>query len=256
MSNYHHLFVTIALVALLAGKSLAITCYPGPIAHRSVRKEECMRAISQIVYDADAHQTLNPLSKQVDYTYGECNISIINTSGIPINKAQVKQRFSRILDQCPNTGGFDFDQTYFHVGMRSLDRYKSWDSDFPARLPTCAVADRAAKLSPDDCIKAFSDIPTDAHGRLLDQDNRRTHSVELTSKTCTLAVYTIDFSKLDVTKAQLEDDFLKTLDLCDKKCGVIRIEGGAEGPNGRVYLSFRHVTADKSCTIRFSPLLN
>jgi hypothetical protein len=137
--------------------------------------------------------------------------------------------------------------------------------------------------------RAFSDIPTDAQGRLLDQDNRRTHSVELTSKTCTVSSHqqyylapsmimyrpaqtafqnptNIDF-KLSIysarrihtwflntwcvsacylslqhfmyseendsnylsiflhirTKAQLEDDFRKTLDLCDKKASFIYI---------------------------------
>ncbi|EFP76898.2 hypothetical protein PGT21_005818 [Puccinia graminis f. sp. tritici] len=254
MSAYPKLSMTIALVTLLAGKSLAIECYPGPVPHRPVLREECSKAISQIVYKPD--QTLDPASKQVDYSYGDCNISVVNQFGIRINKAQVEHRFNEIFDKCPhNTGGIDVDQIVFYANKRSIDGYQSWDSDFPARLPVCALADRAPRLTQNDCTKAFSDIPTDSHGRIVDQDGRRTHSVQLTNKTCTLTVYTFDFSKLDVTKAQLEDDFLKTLEHCDRKCGVVRIQGGAEGPNGRVYLSFRHASADKSCTIPFLPFL-
>ncbi|KAA1079033.1 hypothetical protein PGTUg99_005876 [Puccinia graminis f. sp. tritici] len=171
MSAYPKLFMTIALVTQLAGKSLAIECYPGPVPHRPVLREECSKAISQIVYNPD--QTLDPASKQVDYSYGDCN-------------AQVEHRFNEIFDRCPhNTGGIDVDQIVFYANKRSIDGYQSWDSDFPARLPVCALADRAPRLTQNDCTKAFSDIPTDSHGRIVDKDGRRTHSVELTNKTCT-----------------------------------------------------------------------
>ncbi|EFP82004.1 hypothetical protein PGT21_021283 [Puccinia graminis f. sp. tritici] len=256
MVAYYNHFVLSALIAFLAGESLAIECDSRLIPHRPVRKAECMRAISQIVYNSD--NTLDTTSKRVDYTFGECNVSIYNDLGIEITKAQVEHRFNKILDKCRyDAGGNDFhdnDPVFFYIGNRAIGRFQSWDSDFPTRLPTCAVEDNAPALYQDDCIKAFSDIATDTTGRILTDDYKQTDQVEKTYKSCTINVYTYDFSKLDVTKPELEDDFVKTLQYCSNKCGVIRIVGGTHGPNGRVYLSFKHAQSQDSCSIYRSPL--
>jgi ATP/ADP translocase len=43
MGAYPSLFMTITLVTLLAGKSLASESYLGPVLHRPVLKEECSK---------------------------------------------------------------------------------------------------------------------------------------------------------------------------------------------------------------------
>ncbi|KAH9449216.1 hypothetical protein Pst134EB_020047 [Puccinia striiformis f. sp. tritici] len=256
MVAYHTRLSIIAAVTLLAGHSLAIDCDPKIIPHRPVRREECLKAISQIVYNSD--NSLDKTSKRVDYTFGECNVSIYNDLGADITKAQVLHRFNAILDKCRYDAGgntfHDASPIWFYVGNRAIGPLQSWESDFPSRSPTCAAQDDVSPpLSQDDCIKAFSDIATDSHGRTLTEDYQQTDSIEKTYKSCTVNVYTYDYSKLTATKADLEDDFAKTLQYCNNKCGVIRIPGGAEGPNSRVYLSFRHANTD-GCTIPRAPL--
>ncbi|POW21282.1 hypothetical protein PSHT_02579 [Puccinia striiformis] len=238
MVAYHTRLSIIAAVTLLAGHSLAID------------------SISQIVYNSD--NSLDKTSKRVDYTFGECNVSIYNDLGADITKAQVLHRFNAILDKCRYDAGgntfHDASPIWFYVGNRAIGPLQSWESDFPSRSPTCAAQDDVSPpLSQDDCIKAFSDIATDSHGRTLTEDYQQTDSIEKTYKSCTVNVYTYDYSKLTATKADLEDDFAKTLQYCNNKCGVIRIPGGAEGPNSRVYLSFRHANTD-GCTIPRAPL--
>ncbi|KAH9465331.1 hypothetical protein Pst134EA_013220 [Puccinia striiformis f. sp. tritici] len=247
----------IAAVTLLASHSLAIDCAPDFINHRPVRRDECSKAISQIVYNSD--NTLDKTSKRIDYTFGECSISLYNDLGADITKEQVQYQFNTILDQCHNESGgntttsHDASPVSFYIGNRAIDDYLPWESDFPPRVPTCEVRD-PTHLTQSDCMKAFSDIVTDTQGRFLTDEHEQTDSVEKTYKSCTVNIYTYDFSKLNVKKQDVEDDFGKTLHFCNSQCGVIRIRGGAEGPNGRVYLSFRRSNTD-GCMITRKPLL-
>ncbi|KAH9454131.1 hypothetical protein MJO28_007126 [Puccinia striiformis f. sp. tritici] len=224
----------IAAVTLLASHSLAIDCAPDFINHRPVRRDECSKAISQI-------------------------ISLYNDLGADITKEQVQYQFNTILDQCHNESGgntttsHDASPVSFYIGNRAIDDYLPWESDFPPRVPTCEVRD-PTHLTQSDCMKAFSDIVTDTQGRFLTDEHEQTDSVEKTYKSCTVNIYTYDFSKLNVKKQDVEDDFGKTLHFCNSQCGVIRIRGGAEGPNGRVYLSFRRSNTD-GCMITRKPLL-
>ncbi|KAI9622783.1 hypothetical protein H4Q26_015067 [Puccinia striiformis f. sp. tritici PST-130] len=246
----------IAAVTLLASHSLAIDCAPDFINHRPVRRDECSKAISQIVYNSD--NTLDKTSKRTDYTFGESRSTMIWVL-ICDTKEQVQYQFNTILDQCHNESGgntttsHDASPVSFYIGNRAIDDYLPWESDFPPRVPTCEVRD-PTHLTQSDCMKAFSDIVTDTQGRFLTDEHEQTDSVEKTYKSCTVNIYTYDFSKLNVKKQDVEDDFGKTLHFCNSQCGVIRIRGGAEGPNGRVYLSFRRSNTD-GCMITRKPLL-
>ncbi|OAV98146.1 hypothetical protein PTTG_25820 [Puccinia triticina 1-1 BBBD Race 1] len=156
MLAYYIHFAFIALFNHLAAESTSIKCNPDIDPHRPVRKEECLKAISQIVYNPD--NTLDLASKLADYTYGECNISIYNELGSRITKSEVEARFNEILEKCRYDAGgtttHSKDPIWFYTGIRALGGFQSWDSDFPARLPTCAINDDNAKpLTKDDCMK-------------------------------------------------------------------------------------------------------
>ncbi|KAH9458970.1 hypothetical protein MJO28_010324 [Puccinia striiformis f. sp. tritici] len=248
-------FVIFAAITLLARDSLAIECDTGVIPHRPVHKEECSKAISQIVYNAD--DTWNKMSKRADYTYGECNISVHNDLGQNLTKSQIEQGFERVLNYCPNASGGhnyrDNEPVTFYFGNREIGTFQAWEPDYPAGLPTCAINDGGARLSQKHCLKAFSDIPTNSQGQLLGDDNQKTDLIQKSYRSCTVILMTSDYSKLVSVKSELEDNLGKTLDFCHESCGLIRIPGGAEGPNGRAYLSYSH--GKRGCTNGRIPLL-
>ncbi|KAH9454132.1 hypothetical protein Pst134EB_014229 [Puccinia striiformis f. sp. tritici] len=165
----------IAAVTLLASHSLAIDCAPDFINHRPVRRDECSKAISQI-------------------------ISLYNDLGADITKEQVQYQFNTILDQCHNESGgntttsHDASPVSFYIGNRAIDDYLPWESDFPPRVPTCEVRD-PTHLTQSDCMKAFSDIVTDTQGRFLTDEHEQTDSVEKTYKSCTVSP-TINFAAI------------------------------------------------------------
>ncbi|EFP82006.1 hypothetical protein PGT21_021304 [Puccinia graminis f. sp. tritici] len=236
-------FIIIAALTLLARDSLAIECTPENIPHRPVRKGHCWKAISQIVYNSDG--TLDKTSRRVNYNYGECHISFDNDLGEDVTKTQIEQGFHRLFDKCQDyNGGNTYNEdvpTHFYFGNRELGTFQAWEPDYPAGVPSCDILDGGKPITQADCVQALASIPADAHGRLVGDDYQLTDHIEKRYRSCVVNVYTSDFSKLMVIKPDVEDNLGKTMDWCHEKCGVIRIPGGAEGPNGRAYVTLRNV---------------
>ncbi|KAH9446035.1 hypothetical protein Pst134EB_023854 [Puccinia striiformis f. sp. tritici] len=162
------------------------------------------------------------------------------------NRASVTEdSIRKVLDdaakQCPGKGGrFSFPENRsvnLEIRPRAAPGSErlAFDPDFPLEKTYCyqggkeilPITDKGA------CIKALENLPTDANGIIMGDDNKPATSVYKYSKSCTLYIFTTDQSLLQVVKKDVAPKITKMIQECDTKRGNLNLNG-AQGPNGRV----------------------
>ncbi|KAH9441472.1 hypothetical protein MJO29_015859 [Puccinia striiformis f. sp. tritici] len=234
---FSNLLVFVSVISMLARSSFAIDCYPGTHAD----KNECHRAISQIVYKSD--DTLGTDSKHFGYISGNCSIIVLNPEAASTTKKQIEAGFDQILDHCkPQTGGGDLPSNkavFLNIGGRGGKESAPYDSDFPFLKETCGLNTNAPDTKKEDCLKAYNSLHLNPKGQFLDDEEKATDRVTKTYETCTISFYTSDDSDLVATNGDVRPVFEKLLNQCNGKSGVVSMKKGAQGPNGRLFLKVR-----------------
>ncbi|KAH9459858.1 hypothetical protein Pst134EB_008077 [Puccinia striiformis f. sp. tritici] len=205
--------VFVSFICLLARSSFALlSCNSNAI----VDKDDCLRALHQIVYKAD--HTLGTDSKRFSYIYGNCSIAVSNDYGasrglIQEFMNQQYQKRVRIFHQCaPHTGAGTVpaaETLFLSVGNRLTGGDAPYNSNFPAD-------------------GELSSPPNDMSGKILK-----------TNGTCTVYLSTSDGSKIVATDANLLPLFKRTFDVCNGESGVLTMKDGAQGDNGRLIVKVR-----------------
>ncbi|POV98463.1 hypothetical protein PSTT_14416 [Puccinia striiformis] len=144
--------VFVSFICLLARSSFVLlSCDSNAI----VDKDDCLRALHQIVYKVD--NTLDTDSKRFSYIYGNCSIAVSNAYGASATRNEVENAFIRIFDQCaPHTGAGTVPAAknlFLSVGNGLTGGDAPYNSDFLFLKPTCGLNKNAPHTTKEDCLK-------------------------------------------------------------------------------------------------------
>ncbi|POV98460.1 hypothetical protein PSTT_14418 [Puccinia striiformis] len=215
--------VFVSFICLLARSSFALlSCNSNAI----VDKDDCLRALHQIVYKAD--HTLGTDSKRFSYIYGNCSIAVSNDYGasrglIQEFMNQQYQKRVRIFDQCaPHTGAGTVpaaETLFLSVGNRLTGGDAPYNSNFPFLKPTRAQRE---------CTSHHKGGLLELYGELSSPPNDMSGKILKTNGTCTVYLSTSDGSKIVATDANLLPLFKRTFDVCNgevsKPCAPYIVE--------------------------------
>ncbi|KAH9446036.1 hypothetical protein Pst134EA_023004 [Puccinia striiformis f. sp. tritici] len=238
MIAHHCLFI--ALVSSLLTESLAVgfQCWNDPVPN----PKECEGAITNIHFDTTTKPSRLPLTEgKVRTINGGCALIIKNPNRASVTEDSIRKVLDDAAKQCPGKGGrFSFPENRsvnLEIRPRAAPGSErlAFDPDFPLEKTYCyqggkeilPITDKGA------CIKALENLPTDANGIIMGDDNKPATSVYKYSKSCTLYIFTTDQSLLQVVKKDVAPKITKMIQECDTKRGNLNLNG-AQGPNGRV----------------------
>ncbi|KAA1075862.1 hypothetical protein PGTUg99_023497 [Puccinia graminis f. sp. tritici] len=200
---------------------------------------ECIKALGKITYNADG--TLPKTQTSVKAMFKSCLIIVDNPTGAVVTEEKIINVALTLFQQCYQSGGRLQLPDNPTVGVeiaqpaQAGSQLEVYNPDFPIHKASCAEVKARVRIVPDDCMKAYDDLPSDPQGRISSRNQAPTSSIGLTYKSCNINLVTTDGSMIRMMKSEARSYFQTMTQQCGEKWGYIKMMG-TDGNNGRTIM--------------------